>query len=57
MKLVIASNNEHKIMEIKQILGEHFSDIKSMKQMGIDIEVEEDGATFEENALKKASEI
>ena len=57
MRLIIASNNVHKVQEIKEILGEHFTDIRTLREMGIDIAVEEDGDTFEANALKKASEI
>ena len=57
MKLVIASNNQHKIREIKHILAPFFADIVSMGEMNIHVEVEEDGETFEENALKKAREI
>ena len=57
MKLIIASNNKHKIYEIKKILGEKFLDILSMREAGIDHETVEDGTTFMENALKKAREI
>lgn len=57
MKLIIASNNKHKIYEIKKILGEKFPDILSMSEAGIDHETVEDGETFLENALKKAREI
>ena len=57
MKLIIASNNKHKIYEIKKILGEKFLDILSMRDAGIDHETVEDGTTFMENALKKAREI
>ena len=57
MKLIIASNNEHKIREIKQILGGIFSEILSLNEAGIDHETVEDGTTFSENALKKAREI
>ena len=35
MKLIIASNNKHKIYEIKKILGERFSEILSLKEAGI----------------------
>ena len=56
MRLIIASNNAHKIREIKEILGEYFSELCSMKEAGICLEVEEDGETFRENALKKAKE-
>lgn len=57
MKLIIASNNQHKIYEIKKILGSKFDEILSMKEAGITHETIEDGATFAENAYKKAREI
>ena len=57
MKLIIASNNAHKIYEIKTILGGKFSEILSMREAGIVHETVEDGTTFMENALKKAKEI
>ena len=56
MKLIIASNNAHKVREIKEILHGYFSDIVTLKEAGLSIEVEEDGTTFEENAAKKARE-
>jgi XTP/dITP diphosphohydrolase len=56
-KLIIASNNAHKIKEIKAILAEFPFDVVSLKEAGIDIDVEEDGATFMENAYKKSYEI
>ena len=57
MKLIIASNNAHKIREIKQILGAKFEEILSLREAGIDHETVEDGLTFIENARKKATEI
>lgn len=57
MKLLIASNNKHKIKEIKAILGEKFEEILSIGEAGIDHETVEDGNTFMENAEKKAREI
>ena len=57
MKLLIASNNAHKIGEIKKILAEKFEEILSLRESGIDHETVEDGTTFMENALKKAREI
>ncbi len=57
MKLIIASNNKHKIYEIKKILGEKFTEILSLSEAGIDHETVEDGTTFYENAKKKAHEI
>lgn len=57
MKLIIASNNAHKLIEIKAILGGLFEEILSLKEAGIDHETVEDGNTFLENAEKKAREI
>lgn len=55
--LVIASRNKHKIEEIKDILKHMPYNIVSIDDLNIDVEVEEDGNTFEENAYKKAYEI
>jgi XTP/dITP diphosphohydrolase len=52
--LVIATNNQGKVREIKAILGGLYDDIKSLKEAGIILEVAEDGDTFEQNAVKKA---
>lgn len=57
MKLIIASNNAHKLVEIKAILGGSFEKILSLREAGIEHETVEDGATFAENAEKKAREI
>ena len=57
MKLVIASNNEHKIEEIKQILQGKFEEMYSLAEMGIDCDPVEDGQTFLDNALIKVNEI
>ena len=57
MKLIIASNNTHKLIEIKAILGNHFGEILSMREAGIEHETVEDGETFLQNAEKKAREI
>ena len=57
MKLIIASNNAHKLVEIKDILGGVFEEILSMEEAGIRHETVEDGRTFMENAEKKAREI
>ena len=46
MKLIIASNNTHKLIEIKAILGDHFGEILSMREAGIEHETVEDGETF-----------
>ena len=57
MKLIIASNNAHKLVEMKAILGEFFDEIVSLREAGIEHETVEDGSTFLENAEKKAREI
>lgn len=56
-RLVIASNNEGKIKEIKRVLASFPVEVLSLRDMGLDIDVEEDGLTFEDNAKKKSVEI
>lgn len=56
-KLIIASNNKHKVEEIKYILRKLPYDVLSLKEADIKIEVEEDGETFSQNAFKKAREV
>lgn len=55
-KLVIASNNQGKIAEIKEILNPFYREIFSLKDMSLKLDVVEDGNTFRENAIKKACE-
>lgn len=57
MKLAIATNNQHKLQEIRAILGDSFEELLSLKDLGIDVDVEETGTTLEENALIKARAI
>ena len=57
MKLILATNNAHKMREIFEILGAEFPDMVTLKQAGLEIDVEEDGSTFAENAIKKAEEV
>ncbi|RDU24768.1 XTP/dITP diphosphatase [Anaerosacchariphilus polymeriproducens] len=56
-KIIFATGNEGKMKEIRMILSEFDADIFSLKEAGIDIEIVEDGDSFEENALIKAKEI
>jgi len=56
-KLIVASNNKHKIEEIKDILSKFPLNIVSLKEAGIDVDVDETGSTFMENSFIKASEI
>lgn len=55
MKILVATNNEGKLIEIKQILCDY--EIISLKDINCTIEIEEDGETFEENAIKKAEAV
>lgn len=56
-RLIFATGNANKMLEIKEILGELPVEILSMKEAGIEADIVEDGSTFEENALIKAKEI
>lgn len=54
-EIIIATNNEGKVKEIKEIIKD--IKVKSLKEEGIEIKVEENEDTFEKNALKKALEV
>lgn len=56
-RMIFATGNENKMVEIREILGEFPLEILSMKQAGITADIVEDGKTFEENALIKAREV
>ncbi len=56
-QIIFATKNQHKMIEIKEILSDLPYKVVSMEEAGIDIDVLEDGHTFEENAIKKAKEI
>lgn len=56
-KIIFATGNEHKMTEIRMILADLGIEILSQKEAGIHADVVEDGTTFEENALIKATEI
>lgn len=55
--LIVASGNQHKVDEVKAILSPLGFEIQSMKEAGVNIEIEEKGQSFEENALTKARAI
>ena len=55
-EIIVASNNKGKINEIQEIFGDYFK-IVSIKDIGVEIDIEEDGKTFEENAIKKCKII
>ena len=54
MKIVVATKNINKAAEIKEVLKGTDYEIYTMKEAGIDVDIEETGSTFEENALIKA---
>ena len=56
MKIVFATNNEHKLSEIRSILGESI-EVLSLKDIGCDVDIPETGKTLEENALQKAQYV
>jgi XTP/dITP diphosphohydrolase len=56
-KLIFATGNENKMKEIRMILADCGYEILSMKEAGIDVDIVEDGKTFEENATIKATAI
>ena len=55
--MIFATGNMGKLREIKDILGDIGEEIISMKEAGIDVDIEENGTTFEENAIIKAKAI
>jgi XTP/dITP diphosphohydrolase len=57
MKIVLATNNKHKIKEIKDILADLNLDILTLKDLPLAPQVEETGGTLEENAILKAKTI
>lgn len=56
-KIIFATGNENKMKEIRMILADLGMPILSMKEAGIEADIVEDGTTFEENAMIKATEI
>ncbi len=57
MKVVLASKNAHKLVEIRQITDKFGFDLVLQSELGVDIDVEETGSTFEENSLLKAEAV
>ena len=56
-KIIFATGNEGKMREIRAILADLGAEILSMKEAGIEIEIDENGSTFEENARIKAEAV
>ena len=57
MRVVLASKNAHKLKEISQITEKFGIDLVLQSELGIDLDVEENGTTFEENSLIKAKAV
>ena len=56
IKLVFATNNAHKLRELREILGEGY-ELLSLADIGCHEDIPEDGATLEENSLAKAQYV
>ena len=57
MKVVLASKNKHKLEEISQITRKFDMELVLQSELGVDIDVEETGTTFEENSFLKAEAV
>ena len=57
MKVVLASKNKHKLVEISKITKKFGFELVLQSELGVDIDVEETGTTFEENSLLKAEAV
>lgn len=57
MKVVLASKNRHKLLELRDILSAQGVEVVLESDVGADVEVEETGSTFEENSLLKARAV
>ena len=57
MKVVLASKNQHKLVEISKITEKFGFDLVLQSELGVDIDVEETGSTFEENSFLKAEAV
>ena len=57
MKVVLASKNPHKLVEISKITEKFGFELVLQSELGVDIDVEETGTTFEENSLLKAEAV
>ena len=57
MKLIAATNNMHKLQEIRAILASEDVEVLSMQDIGLHMDIQETGTTFEENAMLKARAV
>lgn len=56
-KLIFATGNQGKMKEIREIMADMDVEILSMKEAGVDVDIQEDGKTFQENAIIKAKAV
>lgn len=56
-RIVFATGNAGKMKEIKEIMEDLECEVLSMKDLGIDVDISENGSTYEENALEKARTV
>ena len=57
MKVILATGNKNKVREVQEILEGTGIEVVSMKDAGVDVEIDENGTTFEENARIKAETV
>ena len=57
MRFVLASQNQHKLVEMRSILSAHGVEVVLQSELGLRVEVEETGSTFAENAMLKAKAV
>lgn len=57
MRIILATGNQGKIKETQAIMGDYEAEIISMKEAGLDLDIEENGTTFEDNAFIKARAV
>ena len=57
MKIILATNNKNKLCEVREILSPAGIEVITQSEAGADIEVEENGKTFAENAYLKSKAV
>ena len=57
MKVILASQNQHKLVELSAILSQLGFEIALESEYGLHVDVDETGTTFEENSLLKAEAV
>lgn len=57
LKICVATNNDHKMGELKDIFKDYAVELYSLKELGINVNPEENGKNYAENAFIKASEV